>query len=687
MNLIEEIKSRINIVAVARDFGLQPTHNNFIYSIYKEEKNRSLKLYEKTNSFYCYSAGRGGDVINFYADYKKIENSEAIKLLRDELGLQNNGFNDIKDKEVKSLIDDKRKTEIYHSFEKFCDGLDEKTFQYLKGPKRGLSDEIIKKFRLFSVNDLKKTIDYLLGEFPLDELKACGLFNDKGRFVFSNHKLIVPYLKENEIIYLRGRNIPINGKDIDNKYIGLSGQPAKRLFNKNTLMNLSDGSDVLICEGEFDAMKAEQMGYKSIGIPGVNNFPQNGKAVLKNYELFICFDNDDPGRKGSLQVAKLISKQTTGIYFKRHNDITEYFNQTNKLDLNENEFIEWEKVLSEKTSSLKLISAFELQNLDIPPINWIINDLIPEGLTILAGRPKIGKSWLAMNLAIAVANGNKAIGHFDTNKTRVLYIALEDNYRRIQERMNNILNSELDKNAPNGLYFLRTNYDLPKLNEGGIEEIQKLIDDDPDIKFIIIDTLGRSIADKSRKDRDSYRADYDIGSKIQGLAIKNNIALFLLHHTKKAQEENVFDEISGTTGLTGAMDTMMVLRKKNNEFKLHITGRDIKENEYSMVFDENIFCWNVVQDEIKTTAERKEIYDILKDFSREMKTKEIANAVGKELSNVSKLLGKMVKDGLIITPKYGSYKLPDTKKDEKLQNKLKSYNLFESGQSGKSAAI
>ncbi len=82
---------------------MQPTHNNFIYSIYKEEKNRSLKLYEKTNSFYCYSSGRGGDVINFYADFKKIENAEAINLLRDELGLQNNGFKDLKDKEVKGF--------------------------------------------------------------------------------------------------------------------------------------------------------------------------------------------------------------------------------------------------------------------------------------------------------------------------------------------------------------------------------------------------------------------------------------------------------------------------------------------------------------------------------------------------------------------------------------------------------
>ncbi len=166
---------------------------------------------------------------------------------------------------------------------------------------------------------------------------------------------------------------------------------------------------------------------------------------------------------------------------------------------------------------------------------------------------------MAMNIAIAVANGSiKHLDYFETNKSDVLIYCFEDNFRRIQERMNNILNAEIDKDAPNNFYFIENQFDLPKLNEGGIEEIQKMIDDDPNLKFIIIDTLGRSIADKRRKDKDSYRADYDIGSKIQELAINNNIALFLLHHTKKMQEENVFDEISGTTGLTGAMDTMMV---------------------------------------------------------------------------------------------------------------------------------
>ena len=80
MNIIDEIKKRINIVDLATEFGLQPTKKDFVYSIYKEEKNRSLKLYPETNSFYCFATGRGGDVINFYKDYYKIDIKDAINV-------------------------------------------------------------------------------------------------------------------------------------------------------------------------------------------------------------------------------------------------------------------------------------------------------------------------------------------------------------------------------------------------------------------------------------------------------------------------------------------------------------------------------------------------------------------------------------------------------------------------------
>jgi DNA primase catalytic core len=682
MNIIEEIKNRINIIDLANEFGLQPTRNNFIFSIYKNETNRSLKLYPETNSFYCFAAGEGGDLIKFYEDYKKIDNKEAIMQLAKELGLDNgNGkhaslFKKKRDDTIEYKISGERRVEIYHALENFCNGVDEITFQYLTGPKRGLTEETIKRFRLFSIKNANETIDYLITSFHLNELKASGLFNEDGRFVFTKHKLIIPYLEGNNIIYLRGRILPEDENEKTGKYIGLARQKAKRLYNMNALTNLKEWADLLILEGEFDTIVAQQQGFKAVGVPGIHNFPEEVKDMLNKYDLIICFDNDEAGRKGIKDIVTKVERSVNALILKNHKDLTELHSAGKRLDVTNKKEFEIIIVDPEKRSKLRLISAKDLMRKEIPEMVWIVIQLLPEGLIILAGRPKVGKSFMAMNIAIAVANGGKALGFFDTNKHSVLYVALEDNERRLKDRMKNILQAEYESNAPDNLFFLEVGYDLPKLNEGGIEELQKIILDNPEIKLIVIDTLGRSIADKSRKDRDMYRADYEISSKLQEMAIRNNICLLLLHHTKKGSEENVFDEISGTTGLTGAMDTMMVLKKKSNKCKLHVTGRDIQETDYDIEFSENTFTWNVIdkKDEQRLTSERQEIVDLLKKYDREMKTGEIAQLLGKEKSNISKMLKKLVDDEILTSPKYGTYKI--VKNEKPIKNQSNSGDMF-----------
>jgi len=703
MNVIDEIKKRLNIVDLANEFGLQPTKKDFIFSIYREEKNRSLKLYPETNSFYCFATGKGGDVINFFSDFKKLDNKESIMLLCKELGLDNGNAGleatsfVSKDKKIERVVEQKRRTEIYQTFETYSNGVDERALQYLTGPKRGLTEDSIKKFRLFAIKDLNGTIDYLLNSYHLDELKASGLFNENGRFVFAKHRLIIPYLECDKIVYLRGRVMLEYDNNGIGKYIGLSGQTAKRLFNLNDLKNLDESAEVLLCEGEFDTMRTAQQGLKVVGVPGVNNFPNNGKELLEKFDIYICLDNDEPGKKGMQEITNIIGKDIKGVYLKDHKDLTEYFSSNlptgqtgGNNDLLHNENVEVKTIKAEKKrkSKLKLITAREIQKLDIPEIHWVIKDVLPEGLVILAGAPKIGKSWMALGFALSVTGGNKALGYFDTSKSTVVYIALEDNLRRIKSRIGNILSIEPNYKAPDNLIYLEESCNFPKLNENGIEELQKLVDDNSDIKLIIIDTLGRAKADKKRKDNNIYQADYDLGSKLQEFTMRNRICVLVIHHTKKGSEENVFDEISGTTGLTGAMDSMMVLKKKNNGHKLYLTGRDVKEEEYSVVFDDKIFCWNVTErkSEITLTAEREEILELIKNYDRPMKLSEITELIGKEKSNVSKMLKKLVRDGLLISPKYGFYELVKDEEDKKLKMTKKGrediFNSTQSGQSG-----
>ena len=361
---------------LAVEFGLNPTKNNFIFSIYKNESNRSLKLYPETNSFYCFSTGSWGDVIDFYADYKRIEIKTAIKELAKDAGIdtsndcrvidrQHKVKKDYKVKEItvfgkeKEFYEElagifefsqgltrrcaeaealnevmKRRKEqqklIFQSLEKYCFGMDEQTLSYLLSPSRGLKPEMIKKFRLFSIKNSKRTLQYLYDCFSPEDIIISGLLSKSGKFIFHYHRLIIPYIEQGEIVYVRGRTV--NGKNPDFKYISLnnvSGSlPLKRFYNIDTLKTLEPGEPLIICEGEFDTMMIEQAGGKAIGIPGVTNIPEKELKQLSDYNLYLAFDNDAAGRNAMDKAAKMLGRPVKTIRFKNYKDVSELLNGT-----------------------------------------------------------------------------------------------------------------------------------------------------------------------------------------------------------------------------------------------------------------------------------------------------------------------------------------------------------------------
>lgn len=382
MNLIEEIKRRMNIVDLASELGLQPTQKNFIFSIYRKEKNRSLKLYPETNSFYCYATGNGGDVIDFYKDYYAIDVKQAVKELAQKAGIEygrckmddgrRKRSSVIKKQErkiekrvtilksEKEFFDEKagvleysmgierKKSEllamgelmnerkeiqwlVYESFEKFCYGLDEEAFDYLVGKDRGLKPETIKRFRLFSIKDQKQTIEFLQDCFTKDQLLISGIINKQGNFVFAFHRLIIPYLVNNKITYLRGRILGANERL--SKYISLSNYSGllslKRFFNLEVLNKIRSDEKLFICEGEFDTMILEQEGYKAIGVPGVTNIPADQINLIRSLDLYLAFDNDEAGEVAMHKMTNLLNRPIKAIKLKQHNDITELINERN----------------------------------------------------------------------------------------------------------------------------------------------------------------------------------------------------------------------------------------------------------------------------------------------------------------------------------------------------------------------
>lgn len=219
------------------------------------------------------------------------------------------------------------------------------------------------------------------------------------------------------------------------------------------------------------------------------------------------------------------------------------------------------------------VSASDLSDMEIVETPAIVEGLLAEGLSILAGRPKIGKSWLAFDLAIKLANGEALFGHYATTGANAVYFALEDNYRRLQNRMNQLLGG---LPVPERLDF---NIELPRLDEGGLDILREYLTAHPDTKLLIIDTLAK-VKPRGKRGGDAYQEDYAAGNDLQKMAFEFGVAILLLHHTRKVTAEYVLDEVSGTTGVTGSADNIFVLKRDaSGDYVLHTTGRDFESLE------------------------------------------------------------------------------------------------------------
>lgn len=241
--------------------------------------------------------------------------------------------------------------------------------------------------------------------------------------------------------------------------------------------------------------------------------------------------------------------------------------------------------------TLSTISAVDLQQKNISPIRWIVKDLIPAGLTILASPPKFGKSWMAMHLCLSVAMGGGFLG-YQCHKSGCLYMALEDGERRLKSRMQKIL---YPVPAPQGVAFATT---APTLGNGLIDALEGYIKLHPDTGLIVLDTLQK-IRDIGGG-KDVYGRDYaDVGT-LKKFADAHNIAIVLIHHLRKmGDDSDPFARISGSNGISGAADSMMVLAKEKRSedtATLSITGRDVEMQELVLRFNKSSCLWENLGD-------------------------------------------------------------------------------------------
>jgi RecA-family ATPase len=299
-----------------------------------------------------------------------------------------------------------------------------------------------------------------------------------------------------------------------------------------------------------------------------------------------------------------------------------------------------------------VFTASALRTMTFKPINWVVPGIIPEGLTILAGKPKIGKSWLALDIALATGGDRFVLGNIKPEEGDVLYAALEDNKRRLWKRVRKIV-AAADAAWPDHL-TLATQW--RRLDHGGVTDIKEWAGTVLKPRLVILDTLAGVRPDRNARDS-LYDGDYRALAELHAWANEAGIAVLVLHHTRKMEADDPIDTISGSLGLAGCADTSAILSRNSRGTTLYIRGRDVEEQEHAMLFNAETCRWTILGDaaEVLRSDSRGKILDALSEATDLMTPSDIVAATSLGRQNVDQLLHRMHSDGEIIKRKRGFY--------------------------------
>ena len=300
----------------------------------------------------------------------------------------------------------------------------------------------------------------------------------------------------------------------------------------------------------------------------------------------------------------------------------------------------------------KPITAAELMDMEFEPTRWVVPDVLPEGLSLLVGKPKKGKSWMALGICEAVAVGGVALGTKRVDEGDTLYLALEDNNKRLQKRLKKVLDG---RGAPEKMH-LHTEW--PRLNGGGAELLDEWLAEHPEARLVVIDTLAK--IRKPAAGANVYAEDYAALELLLPLAAKHGVAIVVVHHLRKMAASDPVDEISSSTGLTAGVDGFLILRRTPGSKgpTLYVDGRDIEEpTEYALHWNLNTATWTIEGDaeEVHISKERGDILLTLNRSPEPMTPKEVTDALGAKYNNTKKLMFTMLGDGQLLKDDKGRY--------------------------------
>jgi len=324
----------------------------------------------------------------------------------------------------------------------------------------------------------------------------------------------------------------------------------------------------------------------------------------------------------------------------------------------------YQKTPSRRDFKANGVDMKALMTKDIPPLNFAVKPILPEGLVAIAGRPKAMKSWTMLDLCYCVENGYEFMGH-KVEKGNALYLGLEDSERRLKDRTFKLGRNKCEN-------FPTVDVEAPYLGMGLEEDLQKWIDSSENPKLIVIDTLARVKAKTGFNKGTAYDMDNELLRKLQHLAISNGVCISFVTHLSKASQDYNFDKITGSVGLQGMTDAMWLIDRGDNTPNASIEGRgrDIMDFSYSVKWNADTWKFEYIGDKQETelNENRKKIIDAMSYFADKEEKKDVkpsdiikyfgVTASSKEGKNISRTMIRMsLAAEITSSDKYGFYHL------------------------------
>ena len=448
-----------------------------------------------------------------------------------------------------------------------------------------------------------------------------------------------------------------------------NGAPKERIpYRLPELLAADPAAPVYIVEGEKDADRLASLGFVVTTSSGGSNgkWPELSEPFAGRI-VYIIPDNDDPGHKYAQRVAQhlhgiaakvaIVELPGLGARTADHGpDVSDWLDLGNaheNLDTIAESAPEWTP--PKEGWRAHVFTAASLKDKKFDPISYVVPILIPEGVTILAGKPKVGKSWLALDLALALAGGRFVLGDIHLIEGDVLYAALEDNDRRLRSRIERILTQSEQKWPPR--LTLATQW--RRLDAGGVADAKDWAASVKRPRLIIFDTLAGVRGDRNHKDT-TYEGDYRALQELQKWTGEAGLGCLILHHTRKMESDDPIDSVSGTLGLAGCVDTVAVLARTGKGTTLYIRGRDVEEQEKAIVFNKETCRWTILgeAEEVHMSHSRRKIVTFLNDVTKcheAVSPKDVADLCDMNEPASRKTLGRMLADGEILKVSRGRY--------------------------------